>query len=150
MTWTILTGGQTGVDTGALLAAEKLGLRWKAYLPRGLRREKPMPKWMFKWALELMTSDKYEDRTKTCVQQADVVMVLGQHLQTPGTRLTVELAHHYDKLVIDQDGQYINLGIQQWRPLGSGVLMVAGPRGSKWPEGSARAYKKVMALFRGA
>lgn len=142
MTWTILTGGQTGVDTGALMAARDLGLPWKAIFPFGWRREKPIPEWMKEHAQELQTSSNYDDRTRYCVQQATEVMCFGTHLNTPGTQLTLALAGHYGRPIWKAHTWY---GPKRW--LQHGVLMVAGPRASKWDGGAEVAYRTITTMF---
>ena len=141
MSWTVITGGQTGVDTGALMAARDCGVEWRAVFPQGYRREKPAPEWMLKQAYELGKYG-YDERTRYCVRYAAAgkgrLLVVGGEMQTPGTRLTQQLADHYGLAALDVDN---------WDVSGTGTLMVAGPRGSSWADGAACAYRIVKALF---
>ncbi len=140
MPWEIITGGQTGVDTGALMAANVLGIPWRAVFPNGYRREKPAPSWMMARAFE-MGRYGYDERTRYCVRRTAEsngrLLLLGEDLNTPGTRLTRQLAEHYGLKILDTRENMEN----------GFLLMVAGPRGSKWPEGASVAYKTIKKII---
>jgi len=149
----IISGGQTGVDTGALLAAESYGMPWQAYLPQGLRRESPMPEWMRKGAIELLGVTDYAQRTGRCIELCDAVLIIAPTLTTPGTKLTLGLARSAAKQIWWHEPMsgVDTLSIHHWlkqqqnwlgREL---VLMVAGPRESKWRGAEAMAKRVVMA-----
>lgn len=151
----VISGGQTGVDTGALVAAERTGYSWQAILPRGGRREDgPLPSVDFlrggvygKPAV-MLRSASYGARTRYVVKSADAVLLIAPHL-TPGTKLTKELAEaagkpcHWCKC---DDGPY-ELEAYRWLTrVKPNTLMVAGPRASKWYGGQLIA-QGIMALL---
>lgn len=145
----VISGGQTGVDTGGLWAAREAGATWQAFLPRGWRREAPMPTWMRKHAKEL-NSNNYAHRTRWVVGRADAVLMVEPPGNTsPGSVLTVSVARER------------GVPVWQWWP-GDSVrgpaewirqllrqhddelcLMVAGPRESKWSDGEQLAASVI-------
>lgn len=141
----ILTGGQTGVDTGAALAARLSGVPWACVLPAGYRREEPMPDWMREHSRQLASPD-YAYRTRWCVDRADAVLCYAPH-RTPGTQLTHRYAKRTNKpnlwLTARSDVQVWDRGRDWIRGLGSITLMVAGPRESRWPG----AMEETLALM---
>jgi|ERR1043165_8028356 hypothetical protein len=152
----IITGGQTGVDTGALLAAEDCGAEWQAIMPRRLRREKLAPDWMVNGGvfgdpvLELPTL-AYDKRTERCVYITDAVLIVAPAGNlSPGTRLTIELAKRYGRSWHWLSGNYTEAltwlrGRLETNP--KLTLMVAGPRESKWPTGELIAREAVSWLL---
>ncbi len=77
----MLTGGQTGVDTAAALAALSAGLPVHLVFPRGYRQEDGPITPSRRLALRGATSHELEsgdfrDRTWTCVYLADVVILI--------------------------------------------------------------------------
>lgn len=173
MPLTILTGGQSGVDEGALEGAGKYilletaaaGMRarrpevdWMAWLPKGYRRETPMPEFMRKEkgkrVGELLLSKEYEDRTQHNITLSDAVLLIEEPGRTtPGTKLTLKLAkgkrgcqlwrfqnvanravHRAESYAI---GYWLR-SMESWMG-GPITLMVAGPRESKWGEGRSLA-----------
>lgn len=113
----VITGGQSGVDEGALkgayvyceqrtheneinpLRATPLTIDWECVMPKGYRRESQMPRWMhhFKEAPEkkiwCIDSENYDARTEeVCAQSQAVLMIAPPGKLTPGTKLTLQLA----------------------------------------------------------
>jgi hypothetical protein len=78
---TVLTGGQTGVDTAAAIAALNVGLATHLVFPRGLRQEDgqitPARRRALHGAtLHELASPEFSYRTWTCVQLADAVVLI--------------------------------------------------------------------------
>ena len=77
----LLTGGQTGVDTAAALAALGADLPVHLVFPRGLRQEDgpitPARRRALRGAvLHELPSDDFRDRTRTCVSLSDAVILI--------------------------------------------------------------------------
>lgn len=148
----IISGGQTGVDRGALEAALELGLEHGGFCPRGRRSEDGrVPE---KFQLEETTSDQYPPRTAMNVGAADgtLLLVHGKEglARSRGTKLTLEillkkkkpwwaanprLEEHADR-------------VAEWiarTPIA--VLNVAGPRESKCPGIAEEARQFVRMVF---
>jgi hypothetical protein len=122
----IVSGGQTGADQGALMAALALGIVTGGWAPRGWRTELGPAPWLFKrYNLREHPSSQYAPRTVANATLADMVAVFGE-TTSPGTRLTLRI---FDKL---QKSILINPSVAELRdaidhPL---ALMVAGNRES--------------------
>lgn len=148
----ILTGGQTGVDTGALLGARIAGAKWAALLPWNWRREKLIPLWMADHAKALPLV-QYEERTKYCVENADAVLIIAPSMKTPGTRLTRDFADEIGKPRwwhepgVTSYEHTLNWLRQIAAYNAPTTLMVAGPRESKWKDGEGEASRLVAWLL---
>jgi hypothetical protein len=130
----IISGGQTGVDRGALDAALDLGLEAGGWAPKGRRAEDGIiPD---RYPVKETTSRDYEQRTEWNVRDSDATLVLTTGRPEGGTLATIECAHRLEKPVFVVDLlQPHNLGsIDFWLDYWEiEVLNVAGPRESKVP-----------------
>ena len=142
----IISGGQTGVDRGALDAAMELGIAHGGSCPAGRRAEDGVIPELY--VLEEHTSAKYPPRTakNVCDADATLILVLGKQV-TPGTRLTAKIAHQRGKPWLAADlTKPEHLGkVAEWlREIDPEVLNVAGPRESKF-----RGIQETTAAFVG-
>lgn len=173
MTWTIITGGQTGVDTGALLGARDEGLRFSGWAPKGWKTEAGEVPVEYRVSGPFPASGLHEHhggyypRTLENVGSADLLLLVVPSVlrpcDTPGTKQTVEAAMDRRRHLpmLSTDGSQLE-AVRHWlrsaavllRQVGRGYmgseisLMVAGPRASRWPEGEAVARAVVSSLFR--
>lgn len=160
----VITGGQTGVDTGALLSCVANGIAADALFPLGLRREPPQPgcidaKKLAKMLIDaggradVTDNDKYDHRTREVIRRTQALLVISPALDsTPGTRLTYKVASDaghqvwvfrtvhdkaYWKAEAHAVGYWLKSLLTHWKIDGrDGInLMVAGPRATKWAEG---------------
>ena len=133
----IISGGQTGVDRGALDAALEVGIQCGGTCPVGRKAEDGViPK---KYPLTELDSTVYSDRTRKNVIDSDATLILHFGRLEGGTAFTRQCCIGENKpyLVLDaskarQDEfvQHIFNFIRQNRIQ---VLNVAGPRASKEP-----------------
>ena len=130
----LITGGQTGVDRGALDAAIALGLAHGGTCPRGRRAEDGrIPD---RYALEEDPSSDYAARTLRNVLDADATLILHRGPLVGGTAFTRQLAlrearpHLLVDLAGDPDPGFVRSWLQQEQVT---VLNVAGPRESQAP-----------------
>lgn len=127
----IISGGQTGVDRGALDAAKDLNLERGGRCPRGRRAEDGVipPK----YPLVETVGAAYPERTRKNVQDSDASLVLTRGPLTPGSRLTISIARRIKRpsLHLDLLQESATATLQDWlalvRPT---VLNVAGSRES--------------------
>lgn len=139
----IISGGQTGVDRGALDAAMRTHLEAGGWCPAGRRAEDGVIPDIY--PLKELESDRYEDRTERNIQESDATLILHRGELAGGTLLTRQLARHKKKpcLVInlnDSDGPDTT---SKWLvEVCPRVLNVAGPRESREPgiQRSAEAW----------
>jgi hypothetical protein len=95
----IISGGQTGVDFGALKAAKKSGLKTGGTAPKGFKTEDgPSPKLGSIYGLKEHASEKWSPRTKQNVQDSDLTIIIDPDQKGgPGTKLTGKLAEELRK-----------------------------------------------------
>lgn len=132
----IVSGGQTGVDRGALDAAISLGIPHGGWCPRGrLAEDGRIPE---QYLLTECESPRYRERTERNVLDSDGTLILFRKSLRGGTELTRRLAVQYTKplLLVNLDEPCTALAnaIRQWLMDESiKILNVAGPRESSSP-----------------
>ena len=139
----IISGGQTGVDRGALDAA--LSLEWPCggTCPAGRRAEDgPIPA---RYPLVESGSASWDVRTRINVEDADATLILAGHLPlSGGTRLTRDWANAKGKPVHVETQPWDHAVVVGWvRSMDPEVLNVAGPRESGAP-GIGRAAMEFI------
>jgi hypothetical protein len=128
----IISGGQTGVDRGALDAAKNLGLDVGGWCPRGRRSEDGTIPAAYSFLKETASSG-YPERTEKNVLDSDATLVLHPGTMGPGSRQTVTLAKRHKRPVVVVDMRDVAAGVAAARAFideaHPTVLNVAGPRG---------------------
>jgi hypothetical protein len=95
----IISGGQTGADTGALLAARQLDIETGGFAPRGwLTENGPQEESLRRFGLIESGEPGYPPRTRANVVHSDGTLLVGDD-QIGGTRLTDEIATELKKPV---------------------------------------------------
>ena len=146
----IVSGGQTGVDRGALDAAIFLGIDHGGWCPRGrLAEDGQIPS---RYELTETDSAKYPVRTEQNVIDSDGTLILYQREMLGGTSLTSRLAKEHDKpcLAIDLTGPVDYPATRCWiADHAIEVLNIAGPRESS-SSGIADAARSFIVRLLGA
>ncbi|UCC13650.1 MAG: putative molybdenum carrier protein [Gammaproteobacteria bacterium] len=147
----IVSGGQTGVDRGALDAALAQGLPCGGWCPAGRRAEDgTIPN---RYPLIEMPVSDYPARTRRNVVDSDATLIISSGPPTGGTRLTRDLCRETDRpclvlraeaLTVDQAAQ---AAFEFARDSNVRTLNVAGPRASGWPDGQGYARQVLGALI---
>ncbi|MHC4177623.1 MAG: putative molybdenum carrier protein [Planctomycetota bacterium] len=144
----IISGGQTGVDRGALDAAIALGIPHGGWCPLGrLAEDGRIPD---RYELRETESPEYSVRTERNVIDSDATLILCRGRPSGGTELTLRLAERHGRphLVLDLDQaaqpEQLRRWLQQQRVK---VLNVAGPRESQSPGIAAEASQFVSRAF---
>lgn len=137
----IRSGGQTGVDRGALDAARDEGIPICGWCPKdGMAEDMTDPPGVLKDYPELTESPStgYVQRTAWNVRDANATLVIAPGGIEPksGTEVTVEFAHAFGRPVKIMDSPDQVAEVMEWLvDIGRGLtLNVAGPRASKLPE----------------
>lgn len=145
----IVSGGQTGVDRGALDAALDAGFDCGGWCPQGrIAEDGEIPA---RYRLEELTGKGYENRTRQNVIDSDGTAILYFAVLEGGTLLTREYCVSHDRAVVLVDAAraapreaaaLIGAFIERHR---ISVLNVAGPRASKQPAAYGYA-RETLAL----
>ncbi len=143
----IVSGGQTGVDRGALDAAMALGIPHGGWCPKGrLAEDGTIP---LLYELTETGSPAYAVRTERNVLDSDATIILCRGRPSGGTELTFRLAKRHAKpcLVMDLHKPAL-VGVRRWlatvRPA---TLNVAGPRESQAPGITSQAAEFLVRLL---
>lgn len=146
----IVSGGQTGVDRGALDAALAAGLPCGGWCPEGrLAEDGIIPE---RYPLRELHGGGYAERTAANVRDSDGTLVLHFGPVTGGTRLTVEACERVGRRCLLVDGAALDPGQSAEQAAAfvqAGnieVLNVAGPRESQAP-GAGEFARQVVAVM---
>ncbi|MBN1928913.1 MAG: putative molybdenum carrier protein [Chlorobiaceae bacterium] len=143
----IVSGGQSGVDRGALDAAAEAGLEHGGWCPRGRRAEDgAIPP---RYRLAETPSPRYAVRTAWNVRDSDGTLVLISGPPAGGTKLAVECARRFARPCMVVELEEADVGaLAEWIwENGIEVLNVAGPRESERPGIEADARRFVAELI---
>jgi hypothetical protein len=141
----IISGGQTGVDRGALDAALVQNFPCGGWCPPGrMAEDGPIDKI---YPLSEMNYGSYGERTRQNVIDSDGTVIIFFGELEGGTKVTLQFCRHTGKPfelinggeISEQDAAML---IRQFiESYSINVLNVAGPRQSKAPEGNDYTYK---------
>lgn len=151
---TVLTGGQTGVDTYAALAALHAGLAVHLVFPRGYRQEDgPLTQGRCRRlrgaTLHELSSPSFRYRTWTCAYLADAVLLVDP-AGGSGCRETARAATRLGRpLLTVGSGALTAAQAADWlSAVGPRVLMVAGCRASVLAsKGKGRGLRTELAAI---
>ena len=147
----IVSGGQTGVDQGALAAALEAGVPCGGWCPEGRKSEEgPIPP---VYPVVELAGAGYRERTLQNVLDSDGTAIIHDGELEGGTRLTWVFCERHGRpsVVIDASAlsgaQAAGALVEFVNGNGVRVLNVAGPRASKWPEAFEFARGSVVAAL---
>lgn len=133
----IISGGQTGVDRGALDAALELGIECGGTCPAGRKAEDGLiPE---KYSLTELDSTVYSDRTRKNVIDSDATLIIHFGQLEGGTAFTRQCCIEENRpcLVVnaseDDQSHHVQQILDFIQENAVQVLNVAGPRASKVP-----------------
>jgi len=147
LAFTIISGGQTGVDRAALDFAIAHGIPHGGWCPLGRRAEDGVLD--ARYRLRETESKNYRQRTRRNVADSDATLILNLGELADGSLATQQFAEREDKPVYvvalgaeDLSAEVARVG--EWLAAHSiAVLNIAGPRESKRPG----VYRKAVAFL---
>ena len=144
----VVSGGQTGVDRGALDAAIYLDLSHGGWCPRGrLAEDGVIPA---RYQLQETSAPQYAVRTEQNVIDSDATLILHSGPLSGGTKYTRAMAEKHQRPVqlVDLSDPVPTETVRQWlQAHGVRVLNVAGPRESSLPGASDAARTYLIELL---
>ena len=148
----ILSGGQTGVDRGALDAALAAGVECGGSCPAGrLAEDGRIPE---RYPLIELPDGGYAERTERNVAESDGTLIVTFGEPQGGTRATIDFCMLHQKPYLVMDASIIPV-VEATSVAGSFVgehhirtLNVAGPRASEAPQAYDYAFRLISALLR--
>lgn len=148
----IVSGGQTGVDRGALDAALASGMSCGGWCPEGREAEDGVIDG--RYPLQPLPGGGYPERTRQNVVDSDGTAILYFGELVGGTALTAEICRELGKPCISLDASRIEPGEASERLLrfcasqGIRTLNVAGPRASEAGDAYRHANETVTLVCR--
>lgn len=146
----VISGGQTGVDRGALDAALENNFPCGGWCPQG--RQSQDGKIDKKYPLREIPNGSYEDRTRKNIEDSDGTLIIYEKELTGGTLLTYEIAKSLNKPVFllrdPAKTKDIDVSeIKSWIVFNHIIIMnVAGPRSGEWIDGY-KISKQITGLL---
>ncbi len=148
----VLSGGQSGVDRGALDAALELGAQCGGWCPEGRRAEDGrIPD---RYPLTELEGAGYPERTRRNVEDSDGTLIIHCGPLSAGTLLTLQTCEGAAEARLpDRRRNGVSGAGRQNRARSSSTqhdiqrLNVAGPRASHWPEAHDYARTVIRALL---
>jgi len=144
----IVSGGQTGVDRGALDAGVAWGLPVGGWCPAGRRAEDG--KIGQQYPMRETPRNEYLQRTQWNARDSDGTLILMGGEASPGTVATRQAADEYGRplMQIDWEDKDAELMVAQWMQAhGIRILNIAGPRESEAPGAYRRTRRFLDTLF---
>lgn len=101
-TYKIISGGQTGADTAALVAATRVGVATGGVMPKGfITLDGKKPEYEQLYGVTQSESDKYPPRTAENVKAADITLRFAKDFKSRGEVCTMNAILRLNKPFID-------------------------------------------------
>lgn len=146
----IISGGQTGVDIGALVGARKAGITTGGNAPRGFMTEKGSQAEVLKsFGLIEHPSDKYPPRTKENIKNSCVTLILATNELSTGTKLATEHCKFLGRpfLVVNPFNDSVRIAADFINKHQPSILNIAGNRQSTSNGIAEKTVEFVFLLF---
>ncbi|WP_320172672.1 putative molybdenum carrier protein [Maridesulfovibrio sp.] len=145
---TIISGGQTGVDRGALDAAIALGIPHRGWCPKGRKAEDGLIPLYYN--MQETSGWQYWIRTEKNVLDSNGTLVFPGNHESKGTALTIRLARKHGKpvAVVHLDCPEAADTVRAWISANKIKTMnVAGPRESGSPDISRKTQQLLIEVL---
>ena len=126
----VISGGQTGADRAALIAAKAAGIPTGGWMPAGFRaKDGHHPEFAAEYGMRETGSSKYPGRTALNVRESDATIRFATDWESAGEVLTLDLCRKHKKahFEITPGRKWTPIDVIEWIELNKiGVLNVAG------------------------
>ncbi len=126
----VISGGQTGADRAALVAAKAAGIATGGWMPRGFRAHDGLrPEFADLYGVREHASERYPPRTALNVKESDATLKFATEWDSPGEVLTRRMCERYGRpqLEVTPGGDVTPSDVAAWLVrTGVRVLNVAG------------------------
>lgn len=147
----IISGGQTGVDIGALVGARKAGIPTGGNAPKGYKTEKGNQSEILRsFGLIEHPSEKYPPRTKENIKNSCATLILVTNVNSAGTKLAIDHCKLIGRpfLVVNPFHDTIKLTTDFINMHQPSILNIAGHRQSTSIGIAEKTVEFVFNLFR--
>jgi hypothetical protein len=94
----VISGGQTGADRGALIAAKKYGLQTGGYMPKGFKAQDGYkPEFATLYNMQETEKPTYPPRTILNVMNSDGTLRIASDFYSSGELFTLRMIEQYSK-----------------------------------------------------
>jgi hypothetical protein len=149
----IISGGQTGADKGALMAAKFMGIPTGGWMPKGFWTERgARPEYAKEYGMTECGASGYKLRTSLNVRFSDGTLIFAGKLNSAGTRMTEYLARWHGLPLESMDvgvgdGMSVEQAVRWIKSNGVRTLNVAGNRESVCPGIEKKTYEIMCRLI---
>jgi hypothetical protein len=148
----VISGGQTGADRAALVAAKAAGIATGGWMPKGFRaQDGPHPEFAELYGMREHASDRYPPRTALNVKESDATLCFATDRDSPGEVLTRQMCVRYGRphLEIAPNGSTTPEEVAEWLVRNNvRVLNVAGNTARTSPGIAAFVTAFLAEVFR--
>lgn len=100
----VISGGQTGADRGALVAAKAAGLQTGGWMPLGFTaKDGSHPEFAAQYGIKEHHSPNYPPRTRNNIKESDGTIRFASNWNHPGEKVTLRYLKELHKPHIDVD-----------------------------------------------
>lgn len=146
----IISGGQSGVDRGALDACIAENFNYGGWCPKGrIAEDGILP---IKYCLKETQSAEYIFRTKKNIEESDATLIITKPKLIGGTLATKNYAQLIKKPVFILSSDFENgLWLKEflyWLEINNVIVLnIAGPRISEWPDAYRISFKITQQII---
>ena len=150
----IISGGQTGADTGGLIAAKLHGLNTGGWMPKGFRTlVGPRPQYAKLFGIKEHEAYGYKERTWENIKDSDATIRVARNFDSAGERCTLNgIRYHgrpYFDIHVDEDEIIFESHVGKlanWLEVGEyKTINIAGNSHSTWS--NARPYTTAFLSY---
>ena len=122
----IISGGQTGADQAALVAAKRFGMETGGWMPKGFRTlEGPCPGLAEEFGMREHTQADYKWRTSQNVWNADAALRFAENWASPGEKCTLRAIKGHRR-------PYLDVNVPKGAPLSEAAQKASLERTRAW------------------